>query len=195
MDYVSLVGIAVGLSMDAFAVSVTNGAVAKKVTPWYAVKIALCFGVFQALMPMIGWLIGKAGENFISSVDHWVALILLCYIGVQMIVESYKNRKKGNTDGCKEDISLKALLLMGIATSIDALATGIILLSAVGASTVLSMLLSVAIIGMITFTLSVIAVYIGKKFGALLSCKAELLGGIVLVAIGIKIFVEHMFFS
>ena len=193
MDIVALAGIAVGLSMDAFAVSVTNGAVCQKANLKFAVKLAFSFGFFQALMPTIGWLAGKAAEGFISSVDHWVALILLCFIGIQMLVEAFKHEKE--EDVCQTDVPLKTLMALSIATSIDALATGIILPSAVGASTVPLMLAAVGIIGLVTFVIRIAGVYLGKKFGALLSKKAEILGGLVLIAIGLKIFIEHMFFS
>lgn len=195
MDYIALIGIAVGLSMDAFAVCITNGALCKKVKPSLAFKMALSFGLFQALMPMIGWLIGKAGESFISSVDHWVALILLCFIGGQMIVESVKSKKEPSCDEgtTREGLSFKTLMLLSLATSIDALATGIILPSAVQASTVALMLLAAALIGLITFIICIAGVYIGKKFGILLSEKAQIAGGIVLILIGLKIFIEHMF--
>lgn len=193
MDYISLAGIAVGLSMDAFAVSLTNGAVTRKVTPWFALKLALSFGIFQAFMPFIGWLVGKAGAGFIDNIDHWIALILLGYLGIKMLMESFKKMKEGNIEVVRDGISFKTLLALSVATSIDALATGVILPSAVGATSVLLMLLSVGIIGLITFLLCIIGVYLGKKFGDLFSSKAEIIGGIVLVAIGVKIFIDHMF--
>lgn len=195
MDYVSLAGIAVGLSMDALAVSITNGAVTKKVTAAFSAKLALTFGLFQAFMPFLGWLIGKAGANFIGSIDHWIALLLLSYLGIQMILESRKKAKEGCGGTLRDDISLKTLLTLAVATSIDALATGILLPSAVGASTITLMLLSVGLIGLITFALCMAGVFIGKKFGCLCSSKAEILGGIVLIAIGLKIFIEHMFLA
>lgn len=195
MDYVSLCGIAVGLAMDAFAVSITNGAVTKRVTPRFAFKVALCFGLFQAGMPAAGWLVGKAGESIIKAVDHWIALILLSYIGISMIVESHSKKKSGVKCGRQDDISAKALLMLGVATSIDALATGVILPSAVGASTVPLMLISILLIGIITFIISFAGVYIGKKFGTACAGYAETVGGIVLIAMGIKIFIEHMFFN
>ncbi len=192
MDYISLVGIAVGLSMDAFAVSITNGAITKKVTLAFAMKLALCFGVFQAAMPMLGWMVGKAGEHFISTVDHWVALLLLSFIGIQMIAESRKKAHCGEY-GKQDDISLRKLIALAVATSIDALITGIILPTAVGASTIPFLLLSIGIIGLITFLICLVGVYIGHKFGILCSSKAEVIGGIVLVGIGLKIFIEHVF--
>ena len=197
MDYIALCGIALGLSMDAFAVSITNGATNHRVKPRIifklALKLALSFGFFQAFMPMLGWLIGKAGESIINAVDHWIALILLSYLGIKMIIESNKNTAEEEERPEQTDIHFRTLLILSIATSIDALVTGVILPSAVRASTVTAMLLSVGIIGMITFLLCFIGVYIGKNFGRFLSTKAELFGGVVLTGIGIKIFIEHMF--
>lgn len=190
MDTVALAGIAVGLSMDAFAVSVTNGAVQKKVTPSMALRMAGFFGFFQGFMPFLGWLIGKAGESFIGNIDHWIALVLLGFIGIQMIVES----RRKDEDSEPDELNVRRLTALAIATSIDALATGIILPTAVRANTVLLMVLSVCLIAAITFILCLIGVWVGKKFGDLLSGKAELLGGIVLVLIGVKIFCDHMFF-
>lgn len=195
MDYFSLCGIAVGLSMDAFAVSITNGAVTRRVTPRFALKIAFFFGLFQSVMPTAGWLIGKAGENIINAVDHWIALILLGYLGINMIWESRKKKKEGTGCSRQDDISLKTLLTLAVATSIDALATGVLLPSAVGASTAFLMMISVLLIGLITFVISFAGVYIGKKFGTVCAGRAEILGGLVLIAIGLKIFIEHMFFQ
>ena len=169
MDYISLIGIAIGLSMDAFAVSITSGATIRKVTPRFAMKTSLSFGVFQAVMPVIGWLVGKAGESFISLVDHWVALILLCYLGIKMIVESRKKNSCETALQKQDDLSLKTLMTLSVATSIDALATGIILPSAVGASTVTLMLLSVGMIGMITFIICFIGVSFEIRSGHLIS--------------------------
>lgn len=191
MDYVSLCGIGVGLAMDAFAVCLTNGAITKKVTPAFALKLAFCFGGFQALMPVIGWMIGKAGESFIHAVDYWVALLLLSYIGISMIREARKKRRSGKADSRQDDISWKALLTLAVATSIDALATGVILPGAVGASTPLLMVRAVLVIGGITFFLCLAGVLIGKKFGRLLCHRAETFGGIVLIGIGLKIFLGH----
>lgn len=193
LDYISVAGIGVGLAMDAFAVAITNGATTKGLKFLHAVKIALFFGVFQFAMPVIGWLVGKAGEDIITQVDHWVAFILLSFIGGKMIYDYIKERKQ--PDACKESApaTIKALSLMALATSIDALATGIILPSAVGAHTLLLMLIAVTIIGIITFIISLAGVYIGKAFGCVISKYATLLGGIVLIAIGVKILIEHLY--
>ena len=197
MDMVSLVGIAVGLAMDAFAVCITNGAVCKRenVNARFALRLAVSFGFFQAMMPTIGWLIGKAGESLISSVDHWIALILLGYLGGRMIYESVKKRKAGEEEECRIDsVSFRTLMALSLATSIDALATGIILPSAVGAGSLPLMLIAVGAIGLITLCIAFAGVFLGKTFGTLIAGKAENLGGVVLIGIGVKIFVEHMFF-
>jgi putative Mn2+ efflux pump MntP len=145
-------------------------------------------------MPLIGWLIGKAGESIITAVDHWVALILLSYLGIDMIREARRKKNCGIRGRRQDDIRPKTLATLAVATSIDALATGIILPSAVGASTVFLMGVSVFVIGSITFVICLAGVYIGKRFGALCSCRAETFGGIVLIGIGVKIFIDHMFF-
>ena len=151
MDYISLFGIAVGLSMDAFAVSITNGAVLKKVNLLTALRIAACFGIFQGAMPLIG-------EQLIHTVDHWIALILLCYLGIKMIWDS---RKKDEAAFCEKSIlKTKTLLAMAVATSIDALATGVILPSAVGAETLIQMICSISAISVITFILCLIGVFL-----------------------------------
>ncbi len=195
MDYFSVIGIAIGLAMDAFAVSITNGAVTKRVTPRFALKIAFFFGLFQSVMPTAGWLIGKAGESIIGAVDHWVALILLGYLGGNMIAESRKKKRAGLECVRQDDIPFKTLLALSVATSIDALATGVILPSAVHASTPLLMMISVLLIGSVTFVISFAGVYLGKRFGSLLAGRAELIGGFVLIGIGVKIFIDHMFFG
>lgn len=195
MDFIALIGIAVGLSMDAFAVSVANGACAKKISPLFAAKLAFAFGLFQAVMPMIGWLIGRAGESLLTTVDHWIALFLLGFIGGQMIWEARKSAKNPDCSYQTDNIHIKTLLALAVATSIDALATGIILPNAVQAGTAPLMLLSVLTIGLITFCMSYCGVYLGRKFGLLLSGKAQFAGGIVLILIGAKIFIEHMSFE
>ena len=195
MDYLALLGIAVGLSMDAFAVSLTNGAVTRNLKVKHAFSIALAFGLFQAIMPMIGWLIGIAGQGIINSVDHWVAFVLLGYVGGKMLYDAVKEQKTPQSHQSRDPIGFKKLIVMAIATSIDALATGIILPSAVGAHTAFLMAVSVGIIGVTTFVICFAGVYIGKKFGDVFSSKAELLGGLVLIVIGCKILIEHLFFS
>ena len=192
MDYISVICIAIGLAMDSFAVSVSNGATTKNLKFSYAIKLSLFFGGFQALMPAVGWLLGKAGESIIQQVDHWIAFILLAIIGGKMIIDYIKEKKEEVNIEKKERLSNKTILMLAIATSIDALATGIILPSAVGASTLALMLISVALIGAITFVICLAGVYLGKVFGVLLSKHSMLFGGTVLILIGGKILLEHL---
>ncbi|MEE1056349.1 MAG: manganese efflux pump MntP family protein [Acutalibacteraceae bacterium] len=193
MDYFSLAGISVGLAMDAFAVSVSNGALTKNLKRLYALKLAFFFGLFQMAMPVAGWLVGKAGESFITNVDHWVAFILLAIIGGKMIIDYIHELKDNAVQQERDSLSTRTIIMLAIATSIDALATGIILPSAVGASTPLLLLIAVTIIGTITFGICLIGVYLGKLFGYLFSKHANLFGGIVLLLIGFKILLEHLF--
>lgn len=193
MDYISLTGIAVGLSMDALAASVANGTAVKKVTPGFALKVGLTFGVFQALMPYLGWALGTAGASLLVHIEHWLALLLLTYLGTQMIWES-RSRNDDAAGSCTT-VGKRTLLLQAVATSIDALATGVLLPSSLGIHTVPMILFSVFLIGATTFVLCFFGVYLGRKFGSLLSGKAEIAGGIILIFIGIKIFAEHLLYS
>lgn len=193
MDYFSLAGISVGLAMDAFAVSVSNGALTKNLKRLYALKLAFFFGIFQMAMPVTGWLVGKAGESFITNVDHWVAFILLAIIGGKMIIDYIHELKDDTVQQERDSLSARTIIMLAVATSIDALATGVILPSAVGASTPLLLLIAVTIIGTITFVICLAGVYLGKLFGYLFSKHANLFGGIVLLLIGFKILLEHLF--
>lgn len=190
MDLISLFGVAVGLSMDASTVAMANGASMKKVSLKDSFKIAFFFGMFQGVMPMIGLIIGKIGESIIASVDHWIAFILLGYIGASMIYGSIKN--DSSYDNQYVSLKLITLLYLSLATSIDAMATGIILPSAIGADTIPLMLISALIIGLTTFFMSFAGVYIGNKFGCMLSAKAEILGGCILIIMALKILAEHI---
>lgn len=187
MDITSIFLIAVGLSMDAFAVSISNGIILKKVTIRDALKTGLFFGGFQALMPTIGWFAGMTFSNYIKNIDHWIAFVLLAFIGGNMIYESLKSKKDDNSED-KDPNSIKVLLLMSIATSIDALAVGVSF-AMVGTSIWEPAL----IIGSTTFVISAIGVFIGKKAGNLFKKKAEIFGGIILILIGSKMLIEHLF--
>lgn len=177
---------AVGLAMDAFAVAVCKGLKMRKINYKQTALIALFFGGFQALMPFIGWVLGKQFEEYIVSIDHWVTFILLGFIGGKMIWESFKKEEE-DCETCDSSMDLKELTVLAIATSIDALAVGITF-----AFLQVNIAVSVTLIGAITFVLSLIAVFIGHKFGAKYKNKAELVGGIVLVLIGTKILLEHL---
>ena len=176
--------IAVGLSMDAFAVSVVTGSVYRKLKVRHALRMALFFGGFQAVMPIIGFLAGLGLKGLISAYDHWIAFGLLIFVGGKMIYESLKiESAEKNLDPS----NLLVLLALSVATSIDALAVGISLsllaASIVGAA---------AIIGLVTFGLSYIGILIGKRFGHFFESKIEILGGLILIAIGLKILIQHL---
>jgi len=184
MNIVTIIFLAFGLAMDAFAVSVTSGLAIKKVRINNALKIAVFFGSFQAVMPLIGWLAGKSLRDYISGIDHWIVFVLLSFIGCKMIYESMKvtsNEKKINP------LNFSVLLALSIATSIDALAVGISF-SLINVFFVTPII----IIGMVTFLLSFVGVYIGNKAGHFFENKIEMAGGVILIGIGIKILIEHM---
>lgn len=183
MDIFSLILLALGLSMDAFATSLTDGMCEHKITIGKTLFIALTFGVFQAVMPLIGYFLGSTFSEAVSAFDHYIALILLAAIGVSMIVESFSKEK----DQCPT--SVKMILIQGVATSIDALASG------VGLALVnVNIFLACLFIGVITFALCVLGVRIGRSAGKLLRNKAQFAGGVILIGIGLKIFLEHTFF-
>lgn len=183
MDIITIIGIAIGLSMDAFAVSVTNGFIINKIQFKHAFRIAFSFGLFQAVMPIIGWAAGLTFKVYIESFDHWIAFGLLVIIGIKMIISS-KSTKENNEQNCTH---FPTLLLLSIATSIDALAVGISF-----ALLKMNLFLTITIIGFITFSISLIGVYIGKKTGHFFEKGIEIFGGIVLILIGIKILIEHI---
>ena len=182
MDAVSLILIAVGLAMDAFAVSICKGLAMRKPSLKSMVIIGLWFGGFQALMPTIGYLLGSSFHSYIENIDHWIAFILLLIIGVNMIRESFSDEE--NVD---DSIGFKVMLLLAIATSIDALAVGISL-----AMTGADIVLSASVIGLITFAIAAVGVKIGSIFGDKYSSKAEFTGGCILILIGLKILLEHL---
>lgn len=175
--------IGVGLSMDAFAVSVCKGLSMKKLDWKKAIIIALYFGVFQAVMPVIGYLLGTTFENLVTQIDHWIAFILLGIIGANMIKETLGKESENSND----KVDFKTMIVLAIATSIDALAVGITF-----AFLKTEILSAVTMIGIITFILSLIGVKIGNKFGDKYEKKAEFLGGVILILIGVKILIEHL---
>ena len=177
MDLISIFLIAIGLAMDAFSVSITKGLVMKS-TVKHALIIALFFGVFQALMPVGGWISGIQLEAFISTAAPWIAFILLSIIGIKMIYEGIFN----NEDDDGDNFSLKEIFILAIATSIDAFLVGITF-----AFLKTSIVEPIVIIGVVTFILSFVGFYIGKRIGYLFEHKIEILGGLILIAIGLKI--------
>ena len=181
MGFIELLLIAVGLSMDAFAVSVCKGLSVKKVGVKHAALAGLYFGGFQFLMPVIGYLLGFRFESVIETVDHWVAFVLLAFIGGNMIKESF-----GKAEELNDDFGVKTMLLMAVATSIDALAVGVTF-----AFLNVRIIPAAALIGVTTFALSAIGMRLGNVFGARYQARAELAGGIVLILMGVKILLEH----
>lgn len=177
-----------GLSMDAFAVSICKGLSMRKVNKKQSLVIGLFFGGFQALMPFIGWLLGSRFEQYITSIDHWIAFILLGFIGGKMVVEAIREKDEA-VEVRKMDppLDFKEMFILAIATSIDALAVGITF-----AFLQVPIVEAVSIIGITTFVISVIGVYVGNFFGNRYKKKAELAGGIILILIGLKILLEHL---
>ena len=183
---VTVLVIAVGLAMDAFAVSISNGMCIKNISLVQKWGIPLSFGAFQMAMPIMGYFLGSSFSAAISKIDHWIALILLAAIGINMIAGSIKDKKEDKV--CYiEKFTLKELMIQSVATSIDALAVGISF-----ALLNINIWFASAAIGVITFAISGIGIYIGRKLGGALKNKAEIVGGIILIAIGIKIFLEHV---
>jgi hypothetical protein len=182
--------VAVGLSMDAFAVAVCKGMCFSKITAKNTLIVGAYFGFFQALMPVIGYFLGTAFSSYIERYDHIIAFILLAFIGGKMIYEALKDELQENKNG---SLKIGEMLLLSIATSIDALAVGVTLAFLKDGSA--NIFVSALIIGVVTFALSSLGVIIGKKFGERLQRKAELFGGLILIIIGAKILIEHSFFS
>ena len=181
MSFPELLLIAVGLSMDAFAVSICKGLSIKKLGARHAALVGLYFGGFQALMPLIGWALGYRFEHIIESVDHWIAFALLTIIGLSMI------REANNAEELNDDLGFKTMVLLAVATSIDALAVGVTF-----AFLQVRILPAASLIGVTTFLISAVGVYIGHVFGLRYRAKAEIAGGVILIGIGLKILLEHL---
>ncbi len=196
LELFTIAMIGASLAMDAFAVSITQGACLNIRSPKYPLIIGMTFGLFQALMPLAGWLLGSAFQVYIKKADHWIALVLLSAIGIKMFIDGYKdflakNIETEEGEACevadKGRLRAKVLIAMGFATSIDALAVGITF----GVMEV-DIFISIGIIGIITFIISFIGVILGKKAGPFLGDRMEMIGGIVLVLLGVKIVIEHL---
>ena len=184
MGILELIILAIGLAMDAFAVSICKGLAMKKTGIKECAIVGLWFGGFQAAMPLIGYFLGKAFEKYITSLDHWIAFILLGLIGAMMIKESFEK----DEDEADASLSAKTMVVMAIATSIDALAIGI----SFGVLPDVNITLAVALIGIITLALCMVGVKVGNIFGAKYKSKAEFAGGVILVLLGTKILIEHL---
>ena len=185
MNLLELFVIAVGLSMDAFAVSICKGLALRQMSWKKAALAGLYFGGFQAGMPLLGYMLGVRFQGLIASVDHWIAFVLLSIIGASMIKEAM-----GEAEDLNDSFQVKDMLVLAVATSIDALAVGVTF-----AFLQVSIVPAVSFIGVITFALSLVGIKIGNVFGTKFKGKAELAGGVILIFMGIKILVEHLFFS
>ena len=179
-----LIILAVGLSMDAFAVSICKGLSVRKLEIKHMALAGIWFGGFQALMPLIGYLLGSTFASYVQKFDHWIALILLAFIGLSMIKEAFGEDEEEVGDS----FGAKTMFLMAVATSIDALAVGVTF-----AFLNVNVIFAVFTIGITTFIFSAAGIKIGNVFGLRFKSKAELAGGAILVLLGLKIFVEHMF--
>ena len=182
MSLLELFILAVGLSMDAMAVAICKGLSAPKLKLRHALVTGLYFGGFQAAMPLLGFLLGLRFRAYIESVDHWIAFVLLGFLGAKMIKDAFDDAEEVNCSFCP-----KAMIPMAVATSIDALVVGITF-----AFLKVSIIPAVSFIGVITFSLSAVGVYVGHLFGAKFRSKAELIGGIVLILMGLRILLEHL---
>lgn len=186
MELITIIVIALGLAMDAFAVSIVSGSVYRQLHVKHALRMAVFFGGFQALMPLIGSLAGLSAKDHIVEYDHWVAFGILGAVGGKMIYESFKIR---SVEDNYDPSNIIVLLVLSVATSIDALAVGLTL-----SLITQSIAAAVIIIGLITFALSYLGVLIGKRFGHFFEHKIEIIGGLILIGLGIKILIEHLLF-
>ena len=185
MGIFEIITISFGLAMDAFAISICKGISMKKVYIKNAIIIGIYFGLFQAIMPFIGYELGAVFSGIVQKIDHWIAFILLGTIGINMI----KNSKNNEVENNNEKIDFKTMIILAIATSIDALTIGVTF-----AFLRVKIVEAVSIIGNITFVISMIGVFIGNKFGDKLQNKAESFGGVILILIGVKILFEHLMY-
>ena len=183
MGVLEILLIAIGLAMDAFAVSVCKGLSMKKMNWKKAIIVGLYFGAFQGIMPVIGYFLGATFESLVTKIDHWIAFGLLTFIGIGMLKEAFAK----DCENCNDNVDFKTMIVLAIATSIDALAVGITF-----AFLNVNVLVATLMIGIITFAISVIGVKIGNKFGDKYERKAEVVGGLILILMGIKILLEHL---
>ena len=187
MSIGELVLLAIGLAMDAFAVSVCKGLAIRQIRFGHALTVGLYFGIFQAAMPLIGYLLGVSFSSMIQNIDHWIAFVLLGLIGLNMIRESRSNDECCEPKSNAASLSFRIMLMLALATSIDALTVGVTF-----AFLQVPILTAVSLIGMITCALSMAGVWIGNRFGNRFQSKAELLGGVILILMGSKILLEHL---
>lgn len=185
MDALSIVLLAFALAMDCLAVSITKG-IQHRQWSWYALLMAVCFGLFQGGMPLIGYFAGALFSEWVCKFDHWIALLLLSYLGIKMIIEGRRERDESK----KSRWSVTEILLLSIATSIDALATGLLFVPVPEV-----LWAAVATIGAVSLVLSLLGYVLAYRLGRKMKLQAEIIGGIVLIIIGVKIFVEDVFLN
>jgi manganese efflux pump family protein len=184
MELITLILIAIGLSFDTFAVSVSTGLIINNIKFWQASRVAIILTIFQSLMPFLGWITGKQIEQLLSDYDHWIAFGLLAILGLKMIYESF-NRKEGKSTF--NPLKLTVIIWIAIATSIDALVVGVSF-----AFINMNIYLAMLIIGFITFLASMLGMLFGKKLGSRLGARMEIIGGLILIGIGLKILLDHV---
>lgn len=185
MDPITVFVLAIGLSMDSFAVAISCGVAEQKVTFRHAVKISFAFAFFQGILPLLGWLMGTELKIFVESIDHWIAFFLLTYLGGKMVFESFSSKQ---VEKISDIYSFRHILTLSVATSIDALVVGFSYAMAESGKIFGGAL----IIGSVTFFFSMLGIRIGKDVGHKLGTKVELLGGLILFGIGLKILLEHL---
>lgn len=191
MELLSVFLLAFGLSMDAFAVSVSDGICYPKEKK-KLILAAISFGIFQALMPLIGYFVGNTFSQYVEMIDHWIALVLLGFLGGKMLIEAIHDLRHPEEESCPIAFSYRLILTQSVATSIDALAAGVTLAVTFPNT---NPFLAVGLIGGTTALCCLFGAFVGKKFGAMMKEKAAVLGGSILIVIGLKIFIEHMFFG
>ena len=187
MPIAEIILLAIALAMDAFSVSITQGMLIRKKAFPLALKLSIVFGFFQALMPLVGYLLGTAFASYIQSIDHWIAFILLGFLGIRMIRESLQNDEIQESGHDLDSLDFKTVIVLAVATSIDALAAGVTF-----AFLKTNILMAVAIIGILTAFLCFIGVYIGYLARSKFKFNIELIGGCILVILGLKILLEHL---
>lgn len=186
MQLFEIILVSIGLAMDAFAVSICKGLSMKKLNVKHGLVIALYFGAFQAIMPLLGWLLGSQFQVYIVSFDHWIAFILLAFLGAKTIVDTIREKEEEQREKTESILNHKELFLLAIATSIDALAVGITL-----AFLEVKLVMAVSVIGILTFGICIFGVLVGNMFGTTFKKKASIAGGVILILIGLKILLEH----
>ncbi len=189
MNLIDIILIAIGLAMDCFAVSIACGIVFKRFRMWPYLRIALLFGLFQGIMPLIGWYAGSTFNQYIQHIDHWIAFGILLALGVKMIVEHFKEDEDCCEASKKDPTRLLVVLTLALATSIDALAVGLSFAFLDSEPYTPS-----AIIALVTCLISLLGLFLGSRYAHKIRIPAELLGGIVLIGIGVKILIEHLYF-